>query len=88
MTEITVRQRNQITIPHDIAEQAGITTGTVCDLFYANGTIMIRLPRHRAPDDDIMRFAGIGKGLWGSTTEEIDRTIRELRDSWDREPPE
>ena len=88
MTEITVRQRNQITIPHDIAAQAGITTGTVCDVFYANGTIMIRLPRHEAPDDDIMRFAGVGKGLWGSTTEEVDRTIRGLRDSWDGEHAE
>ena len=41
MTEITVRQRNQVTIPKAIAEAAGIEEGTVCDMQYANGVITI-----------------------------------------------
>jgi bifunctional DNA-binding transcriptional regulator/antitoxin component of YhaV-PrlF toxin-antitoxin module len=85
MTEITVRQRNQVTIPKAIAEAAGIEEGTVCDMQYANGVITIQLPEHRPPVD-VMQYAGIGRGLWGETPEEVDRTIRALRDEWDREP--
>ncbi|MEI6363833.1 MAG: AbrB/MazE/SpoVT family DNA-binding domain-containing protein [Actinomycetes bacterium] len=85
MTEITVRQRNQVTIPKAIADAAGISEGTVCDLQFANGVITIRLADHRQPGDSIMRFAGIGKGLWGSTPEEIDRTIAEDHASWERD---
>ncbi len=87
MSKITVRQRNQITIPKAIAEQAGISEGMVCDLVFVNGTIMIRLPEHDAPADDLMQYAGIGRGLWGQTSEDVDRTIRETRDSFDRELP-
>jgi hypothetical protein len=32
-----------------------------------------------------MRFAGIAKGAWGSTPEEIDRTIAEDHASWERD---
>ena len=86
MTEITVRQRNQVTIPKAIAEEAGIEEGTVCDMQYANGVITIRVPEHRPPID-IMQYAGSLSGVWGSTPEEIDRNIRALRDEWDRELP-
>jgi bifunctional DNA-binding transcriptional regulator/antitoxin component of YhaV-PrlF toxin-antitoxin module len=86
MTQITVRQRNQVTIPKAIAEAAGIGEGVVCDMQYADGVITIRLPEHRPPVD-FMQYAGIGRGLWGETAEEIDRNIRELRDEWDRELP-
>ena len=86
MTRIVVRQRNQVTIPKSVADEAGIAEGTVCDLQYANGVITIRLPEPHTPID-IMQFSGIGKGIWGSSGEEVDRTIAELRDSWDRELP-
>jgi bifunctional DNA-binding transcriptional regulator/antitoxin component of YhaV-PrlF toxin-antitoxin module len=87
MTSITVRQRNQVTIPKGIAEAAGLTEGTVCDLHYENGVITIKVPWHREPGDSILKYAGIARGVWGETPEEVDRTIRELRDSWDRELP-
>jgi bifunctional DNA-binding transcriptional regulator/antitoxin component of YhaV-PrlF toxin-antitoxin module len=87
MTPITVRQRNQVTIPKAIAEAAGLTEGTVCDLHYENGVITIKVPWHREPGDSILKYAGIARGVWGETPEEVDRTIRELRDSWDRELP-
>jgi bifunctional DNA-binding transcriptional regulator/antitoxin component of YhaV-PrlF toxin-antitoxin module len=66
MIEITVRQRNQVTIPKAIAEESGIAEGTVCDMQYADGVITIRLPEHR-PLIDIMEFAGSLSGVWGST---------------------
>ena len=36
---------------------------------------------------DISQYIGIAKGLWGDTPEEIDRTLREQREEWDRELP-
>ena len=87
MTEITVRQRNQITIPKAIAEEAGITEGAVGDLSYADGVITISFRGHPREPFDLSRYIGIGKGLWGDTPEEVDRTLREQRDEWDRELP-
>ena len=84
MTRITVRQRNQVTIPQAIAEEAGISAGVVCDMQYANGVITIRLADHRMPGEGIMRFAGIGRGAWGATPEEVERTIAEDHASWER----
>ena len=83
MPEITVRQRNQITIPKAIAEEAGIAEGAVGDLSYANGVITISFRGHRPPID-ISQYAGVLAGVWGDTPEEIDQNIRETRDSFDR----
>ncbi len=77
MTEITVRQRNQVTIPKAIAEAAGIAEGTVCDMQYANGVITIRLPR-APPTHRHHAVRRQSAGAYGaSTPEEIDRNIRE-----------
>jgi len=84
MTEITVRQRNQITIPKTIAEQAGIVEGAVGDLSYADGVITITFRGHRREPVDISQYVGIAKGLWGDTPEEIERAIAEDHDSWER----
>ena len=32
---------------------------------------------------DISKYKGIAKGMYGSTTEEVDRYIKELRSEWD-----
>jgi AbrB family looped-hinge helix DNA binding protein len=85
VTVVVVRQRNQITIPKAIAEQAGITEGTVIDLQYSNGVITVTLPGHAAEPVDISRWAGMFDGVWGRDQEEIDRNIRETRDSADRD---
>ena len=86
MTRIVVRQRNQVTIPKSVADEAGIAEGTVCDLHYANGVITIQLPWHREPGDSIARFAGAARGSWGDSPEEVDRTIESDHASWEREP--
>lgn len=86
MTAVVVRQRNQITIPKAIAEQAGITEGTVIDLVYANGVITVTLPGHATEPVDISRWAGMFDGVWGRDQEEIDRSIRQTRDEWERKP--
>lgn len=87
MTAVVVRQRNQITIPKAIAEQAGITEGTVIDLVYANGVITVTLPAHGSPALDLAALQGAATGVWGRNPEEIDRNIRATRDEWHRETP-
>ena len=88
MTEVTVRQRNQITIPKAIAEEAGLTEGSVGDLAYADGVITITFRGHPREPFDVSKYAGIAKGLWGETPEEVEQTLRDMRDEWDRELPQ
>lgn len=87
MTEVTVRQRNQITIPKAVAEEAGIAEGSVGDKAYADGVITITFRGHPREPMDISQYIGIAKGVWGDTPEETDRILREQRDEWDRELP-
>lgn len=86
MTEVIMRQRGQITIPHEIVERAGLEPGMSMDLHYVeNGTIVIRLAGHHDSVADILRrYAGIGKGIWGDTDEEVEATIRRQREEGDR----
>lgn len=88
MAPVIVRQRNQVTIPKAIAEAAGITEGTVVDFAYADGVITVTVPKHRRELIDLDEIQGAHKGVWGKDQDEIDRNIRETRDSWDREVPE
>jgi hypothetical protein len=51
---------------------------------FINGSIIIT-PKHDAKDqEDIMSFAGIGHGLWGNTPEEVDQTLCNMKNSWER----
>lgn len=81
---VVVRQRNQVAIRKPTAEQAGLTEGAVVDFQYANGVITVTLPGHAAEPADISRWAGKFDGVWGCDQDEIDRNIRETRDSADR----
>lgn len=91
MTEVIMRQRGQITIPHEIVERAGLEPGMSMDLHYVeNGTIVIRLAGAHGSVDSIMRYAGIGKGIWGDTDEEVEawiareRAENDLPDVWEQ----
>lgn len=92
MTEVIMRQRGQITIPHEIVERAGLEPGMSMDLHYVeNGTIVIRLAGHHDSVADILRrYAGIGKGIWGDTDEEVEawiareRAENDLPDVWEQ----
>lgn len=82
MARVTVRQRNQLTIPMDIARAAGIHEGSVCTMEMVNGSVVITPAGVNAPSLD--SFAGVAHGVWGSTAAHIDRALSADRGSWDR----
>lgn len=84
MTEVVIRQRGQLTIPREVVEAAGLKPGTLMDLHYANGVIVLRPSHERSEADDLMSYAGIARHLWGSTDEEVDAWIAREREASDR----
>ena len=84
ITVLTVREKNQVTIPRATAQAVGIEPGTTFDIQYVNGVITLTLSEHRKPGDSLEQHAGIGKGLWGLTNNEIAESLEDDRDTWER----
>lgn len=83
MVRVTIRNRNQLTVPVDIAAAAGLTSGSLCDMEYVNGVITIT-PADTPTRRPLSDYAGIARGVWGDTEDEIENRIREDRESWER----
>ena len=79
-----MREKNQGTIPRATAQAVGIEPGTTFDIQYVNGVITLTLSEHRKPGDSLEQHAGIGKGLWGLTNNEIAESLEDDRDTWER----
>ena len=84
MTVVTVREKNQVTIPRAIAQAAGIEPGTTFDIQYVNGVITMTLSEHRKPGDSLEQYAGIGRGLWGHTASDVAESLERDRATWER----
>lgn len=82
MAEIRMRRKHQITLPASIVREAGIEPDDRLTVTFLNGAIIIKAsePSGGMPQDDVMSFAGLGRGLWGNTHDEVMTTIRKLRD--------
>lgn len=84
MPEIRMRPKHQITLPASVVREAKLKPDDRLTVTFINGSIIIT-PKHDAKDqDDIMSFAGIGHGLWGNTPEEVDQTLCNMKNSWER----
>lgn len=83
MAEIRIRDRNQLTVPVDIAQAAGIGPGSLCRMDYVNGIITIT-PADAHRSRSLEAFAGSARGAWGDGPQEIDDAIAADRDSWQR----
>jgi bifunctional DNA-binding transcriptional regulator/antitoxin component of YhaV-PrlF toxin-antitoxin module len=83
VVEIRIRDRNQLTVPVDIAAAAGLVPGSVCEMDYRNGIITIT-PADSPIPRPLSDFDGVARGAWGDTDEQIDQTITADRDSWQR----
>lgn len=77
-TEATVRLKNQITLPAEIVARLGIEPGDHLLFSLLEGEALPRVemrPLRRS-------YAGIARGLYGKSDEDVDRYVREERESW------
>ena len=86
MPKVRLREKGQVTIPSEILQEWGVKnhvhTHDAVEAVLANGIVMlIPKQRHRAKRD-ILSFAGVGKGLWGDSPEEIESSLQSIRESW------
>lgn len=81
MPDIRLRHKHQVTLPASVVRAANIKPDDWLSVTYVNGSIIIT-PKQEP--SDLMSFAGIGRGLWGETAEEVDQTLRNLKDAWER----
>jgi hypothetical protein len=81
MPEIRMRPKHQVTLPANIVREAKLSPDDRLEVSYTNGVIVLT-PRPKASSVqkfDFMAYAGIGKGVWGSTSEEVNKYINDLR---------
>lgn len=84
MPEIRMRAKHQLTLPAGIVREAQIQENDQLTVSYINGNIVITPKQASRDEGDIMSFAGIGRGLWGATSEEVDQTLRSMKNEWER----
>lgn len=81
MPEIRMRPKHQVTLPASIVREANLAIDDRLEVTYTNGVIIL-IPNSKTPQAkkfNIMSYAGIGKGIWGNTAEEVDQYINDLR---------
>lgn len=76
-----MRPKHQVTLPANIVRAAKLAPDDRLEVSYTNGVIVLT-PRSRSTPVqkfDVMAYAGIGKGMWGNTPEEVNQYINDLR---------
>ena len=84
MPQIRIRERNQITLPANIAVAASLSPNDALEVSFANGVITLIPVSPHSKRRSITDYVGSAKGLWGTTGAEIDALLRAERDSWER----
>ena len=84
MSQIRVRPKHQITIPANIAREAGIKPDDLLEVKFAHGVVTLELADHPRNGRKLMDYAGIARGAWGRGSEEIDGRLADDRASWER----
>lgn len=84
MPEIRMRPKHQVTLPASVVRAANLQPDDRLMVTYVNGNIIITPKKNETQADDVMQFAGIGRGLWGKTPEAVSETIRAMRSEWER----
>ncbi|NTU96606.1 MAG: AbrB/MazE/SpoVT family DNA-binding domain-containing protein [Chlorobiaceae bacterium] len=84
MSKIRVRKKNQITIPLRIAEQAGIKPDDILEISSSAGIVTLVPVGRKGKKRSALDYAGIARGVWGDTAEEIEMELKKDRDSWER----
>jgi antitoxin component of MazEF toxin-antitoxin module len=81
MPEIRMRPKHQVTLPASIVREASIKPDDRLSVVFTNGNIVITPVRNEVKDD-VMSYAGIFRGAWGNTPEQVEATIHNLRNEW------
>jgi len=84
MSTVRVRPKHQITLPVSIVNQANIHQDDLLEANYVNGVITLVPKARHAHHGDIMDYAGVARDVYGKTAEEVDASISQLRDEWER----
>jgi AbrB family looped-hinge helix DNA binding protein len=84
MAQVRIRNKNQITIPARIAESANIKPDDLLEITCKNGVITLVPASRPQKRQSVLSYAGIARGTWGETTDEIEAELKEGRDSWER----
>jgi bifunctional DNA-binding transcriptional regulator/antitoxin component of YhaV-PrlF toxin-antitoxin module len=88
MAQVKLREKGQLTIPaellHEWSRLHNVATNDSIEVNLSNGVLMLVPTKRHAAKRDIMSFAGVGKGLWGKTPEDVETSIQSLRNSWSR----
>ena len=78
-----MRPKHQITLSASVVREAKIKLDDRLTVTYLNGSIIIT-PKLDAQAQDIMSFAGIGRGLWDSTPQAVEATLTDMKHAWER----
>ena len=88
MLQVKLREKGQVTIPAELLQEwqlkNQVETQDLMQACLANGVLMLIPAKRHAAKRDLLSFAGVGKGLWGQTEDEIEETIGQLRSEWTR----
>src|SRR3954452_9389380 len=80
-TVSTISSKNQITLPVQLLRQMGVGPGDRLAVALEGGRLVLRA----RPKGWVDHYAGSLPNYWGSTDEETDAYLRELRDSSHRD---
>lgn len=84
MPQVKIRPKGQITIPANILNSWNLEINDKVNVTLINGIVTLTPEKRLKNKKSILSYAGIGKGLWGKSTEEIDDFIRHERESWEK----
>ena len=84
MPVVKIRPKGQITIPSEILQAWHIHSNDKINVNLVNGVVMLTPVNRTENKKSISSYAGIARGLWGDSAEEIDSFIRNERESWEK----
>ena len=84
MPVVKIRSKGQVTIPADILQDWHIHSNDKINVDLVNGVVMLTPVNCLDHKKSIMSYAGIARGLWGDSADDIDNFVRNERDSWEK----
>ncbi|WP_428354225.1 AbrB/MazE/SpoVT family DNA-binding domain-containing protein [Methyloprofundus sp.] len=84
MPMVKIRPKGQITIPSEILHAWKIHTEDKVNVNLINGIVTLTPVKRLENKKSILSYAGIAKGMWGKTAEDIDHFITNERESWEK----